>query len=196
MSVAPVGPRLADVLASALAPGAGRPILALLDRADGDRAVVRTACWLAHEWGAPLTLLHVARPLHRLVRRAAGDGCRDPCGLAGMVARCVQQELHATAALLAPRGLEVELAVRFGDPAEVVAAYAATRRVGTVVTSTRPRHVLPWRTRDARLRRLGVRLVLVGARRSDAGVPPERAEHGAAGRPGAGGAFQPRDPGR
>lgn len=114
-------------LPGAAVPGAGpretvRPtILVPLDGADGSEAVLPAVGELARAEGARVRLLHVALPPGEVL----ADGDRVIAYADQETAR-VEAEMLAYLRTAAERlhGIEVELAVRFGDPAEEIVSEA------------------------------------------------------------------------
>lgn len=110
-------------------------ILVPLDGSPGSEAVLTEVATLALAEHAVVRLLHVAPPAE--ARTVEGRVLAYADQVAAQAAHQVRVYLTSVAAMLA--GLEVELAVRFGDPVREILDEAAAARVNLVAMATHRR---------------------------------------------------------
>ena len=157
----------------------GRKILVALDGSPGSEAALAHVADLARTEHAAVRLLHVAPPAETML---AADG--QVIAYADQVAVRVAHDRLAYLASLAGSlpGLPVEVAVRFGNPAEEILAEAERAGADLIAMATHRRHGLrrlvegSVAERVERASRVPVLLVEHGGRPSAAPVPAEPPE--------------------
>jgi len=87
-----------------------------LDRSAGSEAVLRTVAELARAEGARVRLVHVAQPLGPVIVGGSAVAYADQT--VAWIEQEVPEYLQKVAVSLS--GIEVEMAVRFGDPVEEI----------------------------------------------------------------------------
>ncbi|MGD9891403.1 MAG: universal stress protein [Dehalococcoidia bacterium] len=102
-------------------------ILVPLDGSAQAEGALPAAMTLARVEARSIELLAVVEPLDELP-----DGDR----LAPLIAEGLRTRLHSSAEQLRVSGLGVEVAVRYGDPADVILAHAAERSAALIVMAT------------------------------------------------------------
>jgi nucleotide-binding universal stress UspA family protein len=112
-----------------------RKILVPLDGFAGSEAVLATVAELARAEGARVRLLHVAQPVDAVVANGRVVVYADQ--ETERVARETLAYLKRAAAGLS--GVDVELAVEFGDPAKAIASEAESAGVDLVAMATHHR---------------------------------------------------------
>jgi nucleotide-binding universal stress UspA family protein len=100
-------------------------VLVPLDLDRGHQRVVRIATSLAHEQRAKLTLLHIIARLKGIPQAELRD-------FYARLERSAEAKLRAHARR-AGKIVDVDVAVRVGDPAEDIVDYAQDNRVGLIV---------------------------------------------------------------
>lgn len=113
----------------------GQTILVPLDRSAGSEAVLPTVAELARAEGARIRLLHVAPPVYPVV-----VGSRV-IAYAHQETQRIEYEVldYLKKAAAGLRGIEVELAVRFGDPVEEIVTEAGSAGVDAIAMATHRR---------------------------------------------------------